>query len=61
VEARRRARVVRRAYIDLIPARRLGDPNEVGALCSFLASDEASYLTGACITIDGGLTSIPAG
>jgi len=49
------------AYIDLIPAGRLGDPAEVGALCSFLASDDAAYITGACVTIDGGLTSIPAG
>ncbi len=48
-------------YIDLIPAGRLGDPAEVGRLCSFLASDDASYITGACVTIDGGLTSIPAG
>jgi NAD(P)-dependent dehydrogenase (short-subunit alcohol dehydrogenase family) len=48
-------------YLDLIPARRLGDPHEVGRLCSFLASDEARYITGACVTIDGGLTSIPAG
>lgn len=48
-------------YIDLIPAGRLGDPDEVASLCSFLASDEAGYITGACVTIDGGLTSIPAG
>jgi NAD(P)-dependent dehydrogenase (short-subunit alcohol dehydrogenase family) len=49
------------AYVDLIPAGRLGDPDEVARLCSFLASDDASYITGACVTIDGGLTSIPAG
>jgi NAD(P)-dependent dehydrogenase (short-subunit alcohol dehydrogenase family) len=48
-------------FLDLIPAHRLGDPHEVGRLCSFLASDEAGYITGACVTIDGGLTSIPAG
>jgi NAD(P)-dependent dehydrogenase (short-subunit alcohol dehydrogenase family) len=48
-------------FIDLIPAHRLGDPHEVGRLCSYLASDEAGYITGACVTIDGGLTSIPAG
>jgi NAD(P)-dependent dehydrogenase (short-subunit alcohol dehydrogenase family) len=48
-------------YLDLIPAHRLGDPHEVGRLCSFLASAEAGYITGACVTIDGGLTSIPAG
>jgi NAD(P)-dependent dehydrogenase (short-subunit alcohol dehydrogenase family) len=48
-------------FLDLIPAHRLGDPHEVGRLCSFLASDEAGYITGACVTIDGALTSIPAG
>lgn len=48
-------------YLDLIPAGRLGDPAEVGRVCSFLASDDAAYITGACVTIDGGLTSIPAG
>ncbi len=48
-------------FIDLIPTHRLGDPHEVGRLCSFLASDEAAYITGSCVTIDGGLTSIPAG
>ncbi len=48
-------------FIELIPTHRLGDPHEVGRLCSFLASDEAAYITGSCVTIDGGLTSIPAG
>jgi NAD(P)-dependent dehydrogenase (short-subunit alcohol dehydrogenase family) len=48
-------------FIELIPAHRLGDPHEVGRLCSFLASDDAAYITGACVTVDGGLTSIPAG
>jgi NAD(P)-dependent dehydrogenase (short-subunit alcohol dehydrogenase family) len=48
-------------YTRVIPLRRLGDPREVGRLCVFLASEEASYITGACITIDGGLTTIPSG
>jgi NAD(P)-dependent dehydrogenase (short-subunit alcohol dehydrogenase family) len=48
-------------YTRLIPLRRLGDPREVGRLCAFLASEEAAYITGACITIDGGLTTIPSG
>jgi NAD(P)-dependent dehydrogenase (short-subunit alcohol dehydrogenase family) len=48
-------------YCDLVPAGRIGDPAEVARLCTFLASDEAEYITGACVTIDGGLTSIPAG
>lgn len=34
---------------------RIGKPDEMGALCSFLASDEASFITGAEIRADGGL------
>jgi NAD(P)-dependent dehydrogenase (short-subunit alcohol dehydrogenase family) len=49
------------AYIDTIPARRIGDPREVARLCAFLASTEAEYVTGTCVTIDGGLTTIPSG
>jgi 3-oxoacyl-[acyl-carrier protein] reductase len=48
-------------YLDLVPARRLGDPAEVGGLVTYLCSDHASYISGALVTIDGGLTSIPAG
>ena len=39
------------------PLGRLGHPEEVAALCHFLASDEAAYLTGQNIAIDGGLTA----
>jgi 3(or 17)beta-hydroxysteroid dehydrogenase len=35
--------------------RRFGRPEEVAALCVMLASDEAAYMTGAELTIDGGL------
>lgn len=48
-------------YIDTVPARRLGLPSEVGNLVVFLCSDAASYITGSVHTIDGALTSIPAG
>lgn len=37
-----------------IPARRLGKPEELGALVAFLASVPAAYITGQAITIDGG-------
>ena len=34
--------------------RRIGSPEEVGALAAWLCSDQASFLTGAAIPIDGG-------
>lgn len=38
-----------------VPLRRFGQPAEVAALAVFLASDEAPYITGAELTIDGGI------
>lgn len=40
--------------IEKIPARRLATPAEVGALASFLSSEQASYITGQSIACDGG-------
>ncbi len=40
-----------------VPARRLGTVEECAALVAFLASDEAPYITGENVTIDGGLTA----
>lgn len=37
-----------------IPARRLGKPEELGALVTFLASEQAGYITGQSVVIDGG-------
>ncbi|MGZ3746561.1 MAG: SDR family oxidoreductase [Pseudobdellovibrionaceae bacterium] len=37
-----------------IPVGRLGTPADIGALAAFLCSDEASYITGTTITVDGG-------
>ena len=39
-----------------IPMGRLADPKEIGELAAFLGSDEASYITGQGIVIDGGST-----
>ncbi len=48
-------------YLDVVPVHRLGMPSEVGKLAVYLCSDDASYITGAALTIDGALTVIPAG
>jgi 3-oxoacyl-[acyl-carrier protein] reductase len=43
--------------LELVPARRLGTPEEVAACVRFLASEEAAYVTGTMLTVDGGLTA----
>jgi 3-oxoacyl-[acyl-carrier protein] reductase len=40
-----------------IPARRTGTPEEVAACVRFLVSDDASYVTGTTLTVDGGLSA----
>jgi 3alpha(or 20beta)-hydroxysteroid dehydrogenase len=42
-------------YEGMIPMRRLGTPDEVARLVLFLASDASSYVTGAEVTVDGGI------
>ena len=38
------------------PLRRIGQPNEIGPVAAFLASDAASFMTGQTIVVDGGIT-----
>jgi 2-keto-3-deoxy-L-fuconate dehydrogenase len=46
---------VERAFVERQPMGRLGRPEEVAALAVFLASDEASYITGQAHLVDGGM------
>ena len=46
----------RAAFLEQVPLRRAGRPEDVARLVAFLCSSEADYITGQCITIDGGLT-----
>jgi glucose 1-dehydrogenase len=43
-----------------IPMRRAGDAEEMAAATAFLCSDEAAYITGQTLSIDGGLTLYPS-
>jgi 3-oxoacyl-[acyl-carrier protein] reductase len=43
--------------LSAVPARRAGTPEEVAACVRFLVSDEASYVTGAVLSVDGGLAA----
>ncbi|MBT8300505.1 MAG: SDR family oxidoreductase, partial [Maribacter sp.] len=46
---------VRATMEQQVPIKRIGDPKEYGFLVAFLASEQASYITGTQIPIDGGL------
>ena len=46
---------VKESVLGNIPERRFGQPSEVASLVAFLASDDAAYITGQAIEIDGGL------
>jgi 3-oxoacyl-[acyl-carrier protein] reductase len=44
-------------FLENVPARRAGTVDEIAACVRFLASDEASYVTGTTLIVDGGLTA----
>ena len=44
-----------------VPLRRAADPDEIAAVCAFLASDDASYVSGSVIVADGGTSAVDVG
>lgn len=53
----RKTSVDQALFLDRIPLRRFGDPIEIARVVVFLASDWASYITGAVLPVDGGWTA----
>lgn len=47
------------SLLTLIPYQRIGEPEDIGRVAAFLASDQADYITGASLYVDGGMTLYP--
>jgi glucose 1-dehydrogenase len=48
-----------RELMKLIPYKRIGEPDDIGRACVWLASDQSDYIHGASICVDGGMTLYP--
>ncbi len=48
----------KQAYRDLHPMRRIGEDFEIASIIAFLVSDDARFITGAAIPVDGGYTMV---
>ncbi len=46
---------MRERFVRKIPLQRIGQPEDVARVIAFLASDDAAYVSGQCIHVDGGL------
>ena len=46
---------IKKTFVDIIPMKRFGAPEEVAHVVKFLVSDEAAYITGQVIGINGGM------
>jgi NAD(P)-dependent dehydrogenase (short-subunit alcohol dehydrogenase family) len=57
LERIRRGDISEQGMLKRVPMKRLGDTADIGKLATFLASEDASYITGQVIAIDGGYTA----
>jgi meso-butanediol dehydrogenase/(S,S)-butanediol dehydrogenase/diacetyl reductase len=46
-----------REFEESTPGRRIGTPEDIAAAVSYLASDDASYMHGSVVVVDGGVTA----
>ena len=53
-----RAQGAEKRWASRIPLGRYAEPREIAAACAFLASEDASYMTGENLVIDGGLSAV---
>jgi glucose 1-dehydrogenase len=51
---------MKRDLMEKIPIARVGEVEEIASVVAFLCSDEASYMTGSTVYVDGGMTLYPA-
>ncbi len=50
----------RKAMLEKIPYGRIGEPMDIGRVAAWLASDEADYIAGTTIFVDGAMTTYPS-
>jgi 3-oxoacyl-[acyl-carrier protein] reductase len=51
--------MVKKTFIELIPMKRFGTPDEIAHTVKFLLSDEAAYITGQVVNVNGGMIMVP--
>jgi NAD(P)-dependent dehydrogenase (short-subunit alcohol dehydrogenase family) len=56
-DSQKNIETIRQEMINRYPIGRIGKPEEIASVVSFLAGDDSSYMVGAELVVDGGLTA----